>query len=811
MALRLSKPATAGSTSSVPSIEALPTRGRALLATGDLAGYRGLFAEASREPDLHMRYGARRELLQAGLTIPRASTKTLAHAYLAVATEGLAILDDDPAEPVLLNLVGVALYELGALAGAKALFEAAKRLDPQLPNVKRNLDEVARRRKSGWRPRDLPAAVTSALRALEADARKVADRARPATGLTLTLCMIVRDEESMLRRCLDAVRDAVDEIVVVDTGSTDKTVEIAESYGAKVHHHEWTGDFSAARNASFDAATSDWIVYLDADEVLYDGEAERLRALTGRTWREAFFVVEDNHTGALEDGTSVHHNALRVFRNRPEYRFKGRIHEQIAHSLPGFLVERIESTDVRLEHFGYLGVVREEKDKSRRNLELLERQLDENGETTFLRFNLGSEYAALGEHATGLEHFVRAWELLREEDDDVLTFGFVPSLASRMAAMLRVNRRREDLKRHVDEAMAIYPGFTDLVFELAMDANTHSELDAAKAYIAQCLEMGDAPSAYSASLGHGSFVALTLLSEIHRREGDLAAAEDAARRALAANPRFLNAVEPLAQALLEQDVPGEDVAATLHELVEDDTPAMRFLLAVPLYEAGAVEPAERELRGVLERQPHAAPARAALAEALLSQCRYAEAAEVAAAIDPAAPLAPAAVRSELFARLAGGAPGAEAAFTRARDAGLAETELTFFRAWQAIREGAQPPALGRDSADLLMTVLEALLRVQDVDAFVPLLALTERVGLSARERREQLAQMYFRRGFVESAADEWAASCEEDGPSADALTGLAAIAVVRGDDADAKLFAHAARELDPGHAGAARVLARLAE
>src|SRR4051812_43919863 len=100
MALRLSTPATAGSTSSAPAIEALPARARALLADGDLPGYRGLFAEAARKPDAHQRSGTRRELLQAGLGMPRASAKTIAHAFPAVATEGLAVLEENPAEPV---------------------------------------------------------------------------------------------------------------------------------------------------------------------------------------------------------------------------------------------------------------------------------------------------------------------------------------------------------------------------------------------------------------------------------------------------------------------------------------------------------------------------------------------------------------------------------------------------------------------------------------------------------------------------------------------------------------------------------------
>src|SRR3712207_9594713 len=90
--------------------------------------------------------------------------------------------------------------------------------------------------------------------------------------MTLSLCMIVKDEEAMLGRTLAAIREHVDEIVVVDTGSQDRTVEIAESFGAKVVHHEWTGDFSEARNVSLEAATSDWIIYLDADEVLRSEE-----------------------------------------------------------------------------------------------------------------------------------------------------------------------------------------------------------------------------------------------------------------------------------------------------------------------------------------------------------------------------------------------------------------------------------------------------------------------------------------------------------------------------------------------------------
>jgi Glycosyl transferase family 2 len=258
-----------------PSAPELSARASSLLAAGDVDGYRKLFASAAAHTDVSRRYQARVTLLEQGLHCAgQAPAARSADIFIAVAQSALDLLEEDPREPLVINYAGVALYELWSLDAARDLFQAALRLDPTLPHIKRNLEEIARRRRAVSRGTRQPLARRSVLPALAQCAKPVARRAQPATGLTLSLCMIVRDEEEMLPRCLAAVAPAVDEIIVVDTGSQDRTIEIAESFGACVIEFEWTGSLAEARNVSFDAATGDWIMYLDADEVLVSDDVE---------------------------------------------------------------------------------------------------------------------------------------------------------------------------------------------------------------------------------------------------------------------------------------------------------------------------------------------------------------------------------------------------------------------------------------------------------------------------------------------------------------------------------------------------------
>jgi tetratricopeptide (TPR) repeat protein len=772
----------------------------AALRTGDLEGVRAVFDRVAAWEDGQRAYQARRQLAELVLGSGELVSDLSWTGPYAVAAEGLvAALEDRPAEPVLLNYAGVLLYELVELEAARACFEAVRRLDPEHEHLEANLAAVARRERT--RPQLELGALAARVRATAARATRAAEAARAAEGLTLSLAMIVRDEEEMLPGCLEAVRGVVDELVVVDTGSTDRTMEIAESFGAKVVRFPWNGSFADARNVSLEHATGDWILYLDADEHLVPEDAPALRALLGKTWREAFYLVETNYLGGEESGHAVTHMALRLFRNRPAYRFEGRIHEQKAQSMPTFLPERFEHTTIRLRHYGYLKGRIDARDKSRRNLELLEQERRE-APSPFNAFNLGSEYMALGDWAKARAYLDEAWEELRTASG-FAGIPYAPLLVARAARARREDGDGPGARAVIADGLRHFPDHTDLVFEEAVLAREEGELDRAAALAERCLQMGDAPATYAATVGAGSHLALVLLAEVRVAQGRLAEAEELYRRSLAEHPEFVAPVLRLAALMLRRDASEEAVEAA----VPLTGAAAMLLLATAFHEAGRHEAAERWFRRLLARQPTNDVARIGLAEALLAQRRYDDAVAEASLVPEGSPLRPLAALPALFAAaVRGDAAGLAGALAAAEPAGTGSADLELYRAWQRLLAGERPPAyLSGSVLAPLSTVLEAALRVHAFEGFEQLVSLLPLALPDERRRRELLARLYLRLGFLDSAAEEWAAVCDA-GPDAAAFLGLAQVALARGAVEDVRAFAEIALELEPGDATARRLL-----
>jgi tetratricopeptide (TPR) repeat protein len=219
--------------------------------------------------------------------------------------------------------------------------------------------------------------------------------------------MIVKNEAEHLARCLDSVGGIVDEMVIVDTGSTDQTVEIAERHGARVFHFTWCNDFAAARNEAVSYARGQWILALDADENLAPDARRRLRTLLGESPYQAYLLNIRSPVKGLRSQTAVINAWPRLFRNRPEIRYEGRVHEQISPSIAR-LGGAVGATDLIIEHLGYHQDFRDQMEKQARNLALLEQELVEHPDDAMMLFHLGEALGIGGRVAEAVEAYRKA-------------------------------------------------------------------------------------------------------------------------------------------------------------------------------------------------------------------------------------------------------------------------------------------------------------------------------------------------------------------------------------------------------------------
>jgi glycosyltransferase involved in cell wall biosynthesis len=164
----------------------------------------------------------------------------------------------------------------------------------------------------------------------------------------LSLCMVVKNEERNLPRCLDSVRDLAGELIVVDTGSTDQTLRIAAGYGARVIPFDFTTvDFAAARNCAIARASGRWILVLDADETLDRASAPLVERLVALGENAGYFLERHNHWSESSNPTTDY--VVRLFPNRPHHRYRGRVHETIDASILS-AGGRLRKTEIRIDH-----------------------------------------------------------------------------------------------------------------------------------------------------------------------------------------------------------------------------------------------------------------------------------------------------------------------------------------------------------------------------------------------------------------------------------------------------------------------------
>jgi glycosyltransferase involved in cell wall biosynthesis/tetratricopeptide (TPR) repeat protein len=362
----------------------------------------------------------------------------------------------------------------------------------------------------------------------------------PPRRATVSLCTIVRNEEATLGACLASVAGLVDEIVVLDTGSTDRTKEIALRFGARVFDFAWCDDFSAARNESIRHATGEWVFWLDADERLDADVRRKLGELfAGLGGDRAAYVMRQ--LSATEDphGTRLAVDQVRLFRRDPALRWCYRVHEQILLAIRAAGHE-VRWTDIVIAHAGYEDRTQSER-KLRRNQALLEREVSERPNDAIPLYQLGLVYQQLGRVAEALPLLRRSLELAPSDY----------SIRPRLYAVLARGHQRLGQRA---EALAVclagreqHPEHTDLLFVEATLLHEAGEWAAAETCLLRLLKGTGGKEFSSGDSGLGTYKARHLLGVVYRSQNRWAEAEAQWRAAVGEQPRFAPAWQELAE------------------------------------------------------------------------------------------------------------------------------------------------------------------------------------------------------------------------------------------------------------------------
>jgi glycosyltransferase involved in cell wall biosynthesis/Flp pilus assembly protein TadD len=300
------------------------------------------------------------------------------------------------------------------------------------------------------------------------------DRTQLPAGISL--CMIVKNEERFLAECLRSVRDVVDEINIVDTGSTDRTVEIAREFGANETFRAWRDDFGWARNESLAPAAYRWTLVLDADEEIAPESLSLLRALreTPADLTGVYVRIQNLVDDASGAASTMTHVLARIFPTTPRIRYRNVIHESVVIDGADHLYSVMSPILVR--HKGYTAAMMDERSKNERNRPLLERAIREASSDAFSWFNFGIAAIAAGDFETGIEALERMFAMPGPQRA-FFPIGYV------MLACAYADGRK-DVERGIailDEGLSHSPGHPNVLFTRAHLRSQLGDFDQARA------------------------------------------------------------------------------------------------------------------------------------------------------------------------------------------------------------------------------------------------------------------------------------------------------------------------------------------
>jgi len=400
----------------------------------------------------------------------------------------------------------------------------------------------------------------------------------------VSLCMIVKNEEYYLAKCLNSAKDIVDEIIIVDTGSTDKTVEIAKNFGAKIYFFPWNNSFSDARNESLKHASKEWILILDADDELYPKDQENLKDLLKRQLDEnaIYFFETLNYYGDIIDDNSITINLNpRLFKNNQGTHYEGEVHNQLVHSKNKY---NTIYNSVKIHHYGYMNKSIQSKDKKNRTISLLKEQIKKDPNNYFAYFNLGTEYAGLNDTKTALHYYYKSYEKF----DPYNGYSFL--LILRIIILNYKIKDYNNTLKFINVGIKYYPKFTDLYFFKALVFKDMNMPTLQIKALEKCIELGEAPPQLKCFYGTGSFKAYYELGNAYLKLKDYDTAYNYYIEAMKSKPDFITPVYQIAYILKNSNTPLEDFKKIIGGFFDDSQKA-NLILTNLFYDEGYYEAA----------------------------------------------------------------------------------------------------------------------------------------------------------------------------------------------------------------------------
>ncbi|MGN7763549.1 glycosyltransferase [Paenibacillus sp. 22594] len=408
---------------------------------------------------------------------------------------------------------------------------------------------------------------------------------------TLGVHLIIRNEAALLPQCLDSLSGAADEIVIVDTGSTDDSLSVAEGYGAKVYRMNWNHNFSEARNTGLSHAQTDWILVIDADEILKTPLGE-ITDMLQNTSAMAYTVNIENWLGSSPE-ERLTHSVIRLFRNGKGFRFDGIIHEGLDASIIGTHgASVIHSSNIEITHLGYLPGLMAQRNKVSRNEQLLRLALGKEPDNPFYSYNLAvtcCQNGRLEEAAELLCHTIQ---------QAPLQVSYRPSMIRDLGKIYLAMNNMKGIDALLARELRRYSDYPDLHFIQGQSWESQGLIERACQSYERAAAGSEAALSQEAALsgkyvsekGMNNFRPLTRLGENSLQLGHT---EDAARwfhRALQHHSMYGPALQGIALAFQRLNVPDPEISTLLIQLAGTEQPAgrsavIRALESVHAYEA----------------------------------------------------------------------------------------------------------------------------------------------------------------------------------------------------------------------------------